>query len=178
MFGSLAALTGCWRIDPVSPPQISAADLHRIEQIDFAPFRPHVPPACNVRSGTAGLSYWAGRMTASQRLMKTFGFHRLSHWRKLGAERALVDPVLEAELRRTSTRIMLDMPASRIANGSAALPPNCTTGYVLSAPSYSGSIAFIDRDFLCDWCGSGATLATKYDGKAWQLVAIHGNWSS
>ncbi|WP_332804443.1 hypothetical protein [Sphingomonas sp. RT2P30] len=73
---------------------------------------------------------------------------------------------------------MLDMPASRIASRRAALPGNCRTGYELSAPSYSGSIAFIDRDYLCDWCGNGATLAMKYDGKAWQLVAIHDNWVS
>ena len=114
-------------------------------------------------------------MTVSQRLMMTFGFHRLSRWEKPGAERAPVEPALEAELRRASTHIILDMPTGRIGHATR-LSGKCSTGYVLSAPSYAGSVAFLDRAYLCDWCGNGAMLAMKYDGREWQLVAIHGSW--
>ncbi|MDB5676194.1 MAG: hypothetical protein JWM65_3176 [Sphingomonas bacterium] len=117
-------------------------------------------------------------MTGSHRLMMGLGFHGLSHWRKPGVEEALVEPALGAELRRASTHIILNMPADHIGHDATGLPANCPTRYVLSAPSYSGRLAFIDRDYFCSLCGSGATLAMKYDGREWQLVAIHGSWVS
>lgn len=173
-----AILLGGCRQSEATPPPIDAATLRRAEIIDLATVRSKRPQGlCFGRSMAPGLSYRARNLTPTRRILLTFGFGRLSRWRKPDRGRALVDPALEAELRRASTGILLDLPTDR-AVAAAPAEDGCAQTYLLSAPSYAGRLAFFDRALLCGLCGSGATLAMKYDGKEWRLVAIHSSWVS
>lgn len=172
-----AILLGGCRQSEAAPPSIDAAALHRAEQVDMTNRHlRHLDAHCIVHYPSAGLSRRAVGYDVSRRIKLTFGFDRLAHWEKPDAEDALVEPALEAELRRASTQVILDSPAKEATDVPS--PKGCWTSYLLSAPSYAGRIAFLDRAYRCDLCGSGATLAMKYDGKEWQLVAIHGSWVS
>src|ERR1700761_2844597 len=107
------SLTGCRRSEE-TPPPIEAAALHRAETIDLATVRDKPPLGlCFGRTAAPGLSFRSSNLTPTRRILLTFGVGRLTHWRKPDGGRALVDPALEAELRRASTGILLDLPAER-----------------------------------------------------------------
>jgi hypothetical protein len=170
-------LAGC-RESEATPPPIDHAALRRAEMIDLATVRSKRPEGlCFGRSAGSGLSYRARYLSPGKRILLTFGFGRLSHWAKPARGEALVEPALEAELRRASTRVLLGSPTGPPLPRTP-VKDGCRQTYLLSAPSYVGRLAFFDRSLLCDLCGSGATLAMKYDGKEWRLVAIHSSWVS
>jgi hypothetical protein len=173
-----AILLGGCRQSEATPPPIDAAALRRAEMLDLATVRDKYPQGlCFGRSAAPGLSYRARNLSPGKRILLTFGFGGLSHWEKPARGEALVDPALEAELRRASTGVLLRLPAG-LPLARAPVEDGCSQTYLLSAPTYAGRLAFFDRSLLCDLCGSGATLAMKYNGKEWRLVAIHGSWVS